>query len=59
MNTNGESDGMTQEVSSSCFAVTGLKRLREVNKLVSAVTILTCIWKIPGSNLDKDTHYLD
>jgi hypothetical protein len=36
-----------------------LKRPREVNNLVQAVMILICIWNIPGSNLDKDTGYLD
>jgi hypothetical protein len=36
-----------------------LNRLTEVDKLVQAVMILICIWKMPSSNLDKDTEYLD
>jgi hypothetical protein len=51
--------GLQRKLLLSCYALSDLKRLAEVHKLVHAVIIVICIRRIPGSNLDKDTDYID
>ena len=33
--------------------------IKRLSRLAQIVRRLTCVWGVPGSNLDKDTDYTD